>query len=53
MNRMTFLWTGALLALAACADENADGASGGTGHGDRPEYTYTAVEYRKKQNGGF
>lgn len=45
---------GCLAAAAACTDDTTGGEpSGKPGHGDKPEYSYTAVEYRKIQSGSF
>ena len=41
---------GCLAAAAACTDDTTGGEpSGKPGHGDKSEYSYTAVEYRKKK----
>ena len=57
MNRLfrSFLFAaGCLVAAASCTDDTTGGEpSGKPGHGDKPEYSYTAVEYRKIQSGSF
>lgn len=57
MNRLfrSFLFAaGCLAAAASCTDDTTGGEpSGKPGHGDKPEYSYTAVEYRKIQSGSF
>lgn len=42
-----------LLTTVSCTDDKTGEPSGGTGGGDKPEYSYTAVEYRKIQSGSF
>lgn len=52
MNRFTLLLIGCCLA-AACTDDKSETQPGDPGHGDKPEYSYAQVEYRKWQSGSF
>ena len=59
MNKMKTKWMiqAALcgcLSLAACADDDPTTPAGEQpGHGDRPEYTYATVEFRRLVGGSF
>ncbi len=43
----------ALLAAAACTDDKIEESQGGEPGGDKPEYTYATVEFRRLVNGSF
>ena len=47
------LFSMVLLAAAACTDDTIEAPQGGEPDGDKPEYTYATVEFRRLVNGSF